>query len=379
MKPFDIKAKRPLIISGPCSAETEEQTLATCQLIAATGMVDVLRAGIWKPRTKPGSFEGVGLKGLVWMSKARELTGLPIGTEVATSKHVEAALEFGVDVIWVGARTTVNPFSVQDIADALKGSDVTVLIKNPMNPDIELWSGAVARMQNAGITKLGLIHRGFSAYGASLYRNNPMWHLAIEMRTRYPELPMICDPSHICGCRTYLQEVAQKSADLDYDGLIIESHICPDKAWSDAAQQVTPDGLKMLLKSIVWRRSTTDSPDYQNALAKLRNQIDQIDEEVFELLSKRMRVAEEIGRVKRDNNVAILQGGRWQSIVDRIVTQASKLGVSAEFLKTVLEAIHLESINRQNIVMNRGTEGDLNHNETEESDIQETEVKEEKR
>ena len=355
-KKFDLKGKRPLIISGPCSAETEEQTLETCRRLAATGVVDVLRAGIWKPRTKPGTFEGVGLPGLSWMAEAKKETGLPIATEVANAKHVEGALEFGVDLLWIGARTTVNPFSVQDIADALRGTDVTVLIKNPMNPDIELWSGAVARMQNAGITKLGLIHRGFSAYGASLYRNNPMWHLAIEMRTRYPELPMICDPSHICGCRTYLQEVAQKSADLDYDGLIIESHICPDKAWSDAAQQVTPDGLKMLLKSIVWRRSTTDSPDYQKALAKLRNQIDQIDEEVFELLSKRMRVAEEIGRVKRDNNVTILQGGRWQSIVDRIVTQAPKLGVSTEFLKTVLEAIHLESINRQNIVMNQTAE-----------------------
>ena len=353
MKPFDIKAKRPLINSGPCSAETEEQTLETCRRIADTGLVDVLRAGIWKPRTKPGSFEGVGLKGLAWMSRAREITGLPIGTEVATSKHVEAALEFGVDVIWVGARTTVNPFSVQDIADALKGSDVTVLIKNPMNPDIELWGGAVARMRNAGIEKLGLIHRGFSAYGASLYRNNPMWHLAIEMRSRFPELPMICDPSHICGCRDYLLDVAQKSADLDYDGLIVESHICPDKAWSDASQQLTPDGLEALLRSIVWRRSTTDSPSYQQALAKLRAQIDQIDAETFELLSKRMRVAEEIGRVKKENNVAILQGGRWSSIVDRVVSQAPKLGVSEEFLKTVLEAIHLESINLQNRIMNR--------------------------
>lgn len=353
MKTFDMKAKRPLIIAGPCSAETEEQTIETCVQVAQTGMVDLLRAGIWKPRTKPGSFEGVGMKGLAWMVKARELTGLPIGTEVATSKHVEAALEFGVDVIWVGARTTVNPFSVQDIADAARGSDVTVLIKNPMNPDIELWSGAVARLQQAGLTKLGLIHRGFSAYGTSLYRNNPMWHLAIEMRGRFPELPMICDPSHISGRRDYLQEVAQKGADLDYDGLILESHICPDKAWSDAAQQVEPSELKMLLEKIVWRRSTTDSPAYQQSLSRLRGQIDQIDAEIFELLGKRMRVAEQIGCVKRDNNVTILQGGRWQSIVDRVVSQAPKLGVSEEFLKTVLEAIHLESINRQNVIMNQ--------------------------
>ncbi|MDD3108701.1 MAG: chorismate mutase [Alistipes sp.] len=349
---FDIRSKRPLIIAGPCSAETEEQTLESCRRIAKTGMVDVLRAGIWKPRTKPGSFEGVGLKGLAWMSEARKQTGLPIGTEVATSKHVEAALAFGVDVIWVGARTTVNPFSVQDIADALKGSDVTVLIKNPMSPDIDLWGGAVARIMNAGIKSIGLIHRGFSAYGSSLYRNNPMWHLAIEMRSRFPELPMICDPSHIGGQRDYLLEIAQKSADLDYDGLIVESHICPDKAWSDASQQVTPDGLKELLESIVWRRPTTDSPAYQQALNKLRGQIDQIDGELFELLAQRMRVAEQIGLIKRDNNVAILQGGRWQSIVDRVVSQAAKLNVSEEFLKTVLEAIHLESINRQNRVMN---------------------------
>ena len=353
MRQFDLKSKKPLIIAGPCSAETEEQTLASCQQIAQTGLVDVLRAGIWKPRTKPGSFEGVGLKGLAWMSKARDLTGLPIGTEVATSKHVEAALEFGVDVVWVGARTTVNPFSVQDIADALKGTNATVLIKNPMNPDIELWSGAVARMRNAGITKLGLIHRGFSAYGASLYRNNPMWHLAIEMRSRFPELPMICDPSHISGKREYLLEIAQKSADLDYDGLIVESHICPDKAWSDASQQVTPDGLKELLDHIVWRQPTTDSPAYQQALSRLRGQIDQIDAELFELLSQRMRVAEAIGQVKKENNVAILQGGRWQSIVERVMSQAPKLGVSPDFLKTVLEAIHLESINRQNIIMNQ--------------------------
>ena len=356
MSTFDLNAKRPLIISGPCSAETEEQTLETCKQLAATGLVDVLRAGIWKPRTRPGTFEGVGLKGLAWMARAKEETGLPIAVEVATPKHVESALEFGVDVLWIGARTTVSPFAIQDIADALKGKDqVTVLIKNPMNPDLELWAGAVARFMNAGVDpkRIGLIHRGFSYFGHSKYRNAPMWHLIIEMRSRFPELPMICDPSHICGCRDYLLDVAQKSADLDYDGLIVESHICPDKAWSDASQQLTPDGLEALLRSIVWRRSTTDSPSYQQALAKLRAQIDQIDAETFELLSKRMRVAEEIGRVKKENNVAILQGGRWSSIVDRVVSQAPKLGVSEEFLKTVLEAIHLESINLQNRIMNR--------------------------
>ena len=222
-----------------------------------------------------------------------------------------------------------------------------------MNPDIELWSGAIARMQNAGITKLGLIHRGFSAYGASLYRNNPMWHLAIEMRSRFPELPMICDPSHICGCRTYLQEVAQKSAALDYDGLIIESHICPDKAWSDASQQVTPDGLKELLGKIVWRRSTTDSPDYQQALAKLRSQIDQIDAELFELLCERMKTSEKIGRIKKANNVAILQSNRWEDICRRMLSLTRGMGLSEDFVRTVLEAIHIESINHQNEVMNK--------------------------
>lgn len=352
METINLKANRPLIISGPCSAETREQTLDTCRQIAATGQVNILRAGIWKPRTKPGSFEGVGMKGLVWMNEARQETGLPFGVEVATPKHVEAALEFGADVLWVGARTTGNPFSVQDIADALRGTDITVLVKNPMNPDIDLWAGAVARLQNAGIRNLGLIHRGFSAYGTSRYRNNPMWHLAIEMRSRMPELPMICDPSHIAGKREYLREVAQKGADLYFDGLIIESHICPAKALSDAAQQVTPDDLGTLLRSIVWRQSTTDSPEYNDKLSALRRQIDQIDAETFELLSKRMRVAEQIGRVKRENNVAILQGGRWSSIVEKVVAQAPQLGVSEEFLKTVLEAIHLESINLQNKVMN---------------------------
>ena len=352
MKKFDLKAKRPLIIAGPCSAETEEQTIETCVQIANTGMVDVLRAGIWKPRTKPGSFEGVGLKGLAWMNKVREITGLPIGTEVATAAHARAALEFGVDVLWIGARTTGNPFSVQEIADAIKGSDVTVLVKNPMNPDIDLWGGAVARLQNVGINKIGLIHRGFSVYGTSRYRNNPLWHLAIEMRSRFPEMPMICDPSHIAGNREYLHEIAQKSADLFYDGLIVESHICPDKAWSDAAQQVVPEELKKLLSSIIWRQSTTDNPEYQKALDKLRTEIDQIDDELFQLLSKRMQVAENIGRVKRENNVAILQGGRWNSIVEKVVSQSKKLGLSEEFLKVVLEAIHIESINRQNKIMN---------------------------
>ena len=350
---FDLKAKRPLIISGPCSAETEEQTLETCRQLAATGLVDVLRAGIWKPRTKPGSFEGVGLKGLAWLAAAKAETGLPTAVEVATAKHVEAALEFGVDILWIGARTTVSPFSVQESADALKGTDTTVLVKNPMNPDLDLWAGAVVRLQNAGLKNVGLIHRGFSYFGHSQYRNSPMWHLVIEMRSRFPELTMICDPSHICGNRTYLHEVAQTAADLRFDGLIVESHICPDKAWSDAAQQLVPDDLAKLIRSINWRQDTTNNPEFVNALNNLRQEIDQIDSELFDLLSRRMRVAEKIGEIKRDNNVAILQGGRWNSIVDKVVAQAKALNLSEDFLKTVLEAIHIESINRQNSIMNR--------------------------
>lgn len=353
MASFDLKAKRPLIIAGPCSAETEEQTLATCEKIAQSGVADVLRAGIWKPRTAPGGFEGAGLPALGWMSKAREITGLPIATEVATAKHVEAALEYKFDILWIGARTTGNPFSVQEIADALRGTDVTVLIKNPMNPEVNLWAGAVARIKGSGVNNIGLIHRGFSSYGASEFRNNPMWHLAIEMRKLMGDMPMICDPSHICGNRTHLQEVSQKSADLFYDGLIIESHICPDKAWSDASQQLTPDSLAEMLKTIKWREAMVDSPEFKDKLGELRRQIDQIDAETFQLLSKRMQVAREIGLVKRENNVAILQGGRWGSIVDNITGKAEKLGVSEDFLRSILEAIHLESINLQNKIMNQ--------------------------
>lgn len=349
---IDLKAKRPLIISGPCSAETEEQTLETCRNLAKTGVVDILRAGIWKPRTKPGSFEGSGLKGLAWMAAAKAETGLPIATEVANAKHVESALEFGVDVLWIGARTTVNPFSVQDIADALKGVDVPVLVKNPMNPDLDLWMGAVQRLQKAGIDKVGLIHRGFSSFGVSKYRNNPMWSLAIEMKMRMPEIPMIGDPSHISGTREYLKEIAQEAADLDYDGLILESHVCPDKAWSDAAQQLVPEELAQLVKEIVWRKPKVDKPEFQKSLEQMRVQIDQYDAELFTLLSKRMGIAEKIGEIKRDNDVMILQTNRWEDIVQRILANSDDLQLSREFLSILLNAIHMESISRQNKVMN---------------------------
>ncbi len=252
--------KRPLIISGPCSAETEAQVINTAERLAATGKVDMLRAGIWKPRTKPGMFEGIGTNGLSWLKQAKELTGLPVTVEVATAKHVEEALQFDVDVLWIGARTTVNPFSVQELADALRGIDIPVLVKNPINADLELWSGAIERMQAAGLTNIGMIHRGFSSYGNTEFRNAPMWHLPIEMKRRYPGMLLICDPSHICGNRALLQQVSQKSIDLDFGGLMIESHIDPDNAWSDARQQVTPERLHEMLDALVWRSESISEP-----------------------------------------------------------------------------------------------------------------------
>src|SRR6187200_2534956 len=318
--------KRPLIISGPCSAETEAQVVETAQRLAATGKVDMLRAGIWKPRTKPGMFEGIGAKGLTWLDKAKKLTGLPITVEVATAKHVEDALHFDVDVLWIGARTTVNPFSVQEIADALRGTDVPVLIKNPINPDLELWIGAVERVAKAGIKQIGLIHRGFSSYGNSEYRNAPMWHLAIEMKRRNPDMMIINDPSHICGRRDILQDVAQKAIDLDYDGLIIESHIDPDKAWSDAKQQITPERLAEMLGNIIWRREDVASAEYHAALEKLRNQINHLDDELMQILSQRMKVAEKIAEYKKENNITILQTNRWNEILNRACQKAEQIG-----------------------------------------------------
>ncbi|MFT3902318.1 MAG: chorismate mutase [Niabella sp.] len=343
--------KRPFIISGPCSAETEEQVIATAQRLAATGKVDALRAGIWKPRTKPGMFEGIGAKGLPWLLQAKKLTGLPTAVEVATAKQVEDALTFDVDILWVGARTTVNPFSVQDIADALRGVDVPVLVKNPINPDLELWGGGVERIERAGVKRLGLIHRGFSSYGNTQYRNAPMWHLAIEMKLRYPELPIITDPSHICGNRTGLQEIAQKAIDLDFDGLILESHVDPDNAWSDAKQQVTPETLAEILNALIWRKEDVDNSDYHQALEKLRQQINQLDDELLQILSQRMKIADQIGLYKKQNNITILQLSRWQEVIDKVAAKAAKLGLSKEFITKYLDAVHLESINHQKDIM----------------------------
>jgi chorismate mutase len=340
--------KKHLIIAGPCSAETEEQMLATATQLAETKKIDLLRAGIWKPRTRPGSFEGVGVKGLPWLAQTKKITGLPTTVEVATAKQVEDALSFEVDVLWVGARTTVNPFSVQEIADALKGAKVPVLIKNPINPDLELWTGAVERIAKAGIEHIGLIHRGFSSYGNTEYRNAPMWQLAIEMKRRHKNLPIICDPSHICGRRDILMEVSQKAIDLDYDGLMIESHIVPDEAWSDAKQQVTPARLLEMLNDIIWKNETVNEAEFLNALVSLREQINQLDDELMQILSQRMKVADKIGEYKKQNNVTILQSNRWNEILERAIAKGNNLGLSKDFITKYFDAVHLESINHQN-------------------------------
>ena len=348
----EVFSKRPLIISGPCSAETEPQVLETATRLANTGKVDMLRAGIWKPRTRPGSFEGIGTKGLPWLQQAKKLTGLPVTVEVATGKQVEDALHFDIDVLWLGARTTVNPFSVQEVADALRGADVPVLIKNPINPDLELWTGAVERVAKAGIKQIGLIHRGFSSYGNTEYRNAPMWHLAIEMKRRNPGMMIINDPSHICGRRDILLDVAQKAIDLDFDGLMIESHIDPDNAWSDSKQQVTPEKLAEMLGNIIWRKEDINSEEFHAALEKLRQQINHLDDELLQLLGQRMKIADKIGEFKRNNNITILQTNRWNEILQRAFKEGGKVGLSKEFITKYFDAVHMESINHQNKIMN---------------------------
>ena len=344
--------KRPLIISGPCSAETEEQMLQTATRLANTGRVDVLRAGIWKPRTKPGMFEGNGVVALPWLLQAKKLTGLPTTVEVATAKHVEDALKFEVDMLWIGARTTVNPFSVQEVADALRGVDIPVLIKNPINPDLELWSGGIERLQKVGVKQVGMIHRGFSSYGNTEFRNAPMWHLPIEMKRRYPEMPLICDPSHICGNRSMLLSVAQKSIDLDFGGLMLESHIDPDNAWSDAKQQVTPERLLDMLNELVWRSESTTEQEFITALTTLREQINQVDDELLTLLGQRMKLSDKIGEYKKNNNITILQTNRWNEILERAFQKGEQLGLTKEFITKYFDAVHLESIQHQNKVMN---------------------------
>ena len=346
--------KRPIIIAGPCSAETEEQVVATAKDLSARG-IRIYRAGIWKPRTRPNAFEGIGSIGLEWMKRAKEETGMLTTTEVATVKHLEECLKAGIDILWIGARTTANPFAVQDIADALKGVDITVMIKNPVNPDIELWIGALERINNAGIKKLIAIHRGFSVYDKSLFRNDPQWQVPIELRRRIPELKIINDPSHICGNRHMLYDVSQKAMDLNFDGLIIETHNTPDQAWSDAKQQITPEELSVLLKRLVFREEGNN--DSMLSLAELREQIDKLDDKLIQIFEKRMKVVEEIGKHKKENNITILQSQRWDDIVRNRINLGSRKGLSEEFILKVFQAIHQESINKQTVVMNRNQEG----------------------
>ncbi len=351
----DIKAllnKRPLIIAGPCSAETEAQVLQTAIELKASGKVDMLRAGIWKPRTRPGNFEGVGSVGLPWLQEAKRVTGLPYAIEIATAKQLEIALQHDVDAVWIGARTTVNPFSVQEVADALRGVDIPVLIKNPVNPDLELWTGALERVAAAGIENISLVHRGFSVSRSGPYRNMPMWHLAIEMKRRFPERAFIIDPSHICGNRHLLQEVAQHAVDLNYDGVIIESHIDPDNAWSDAQQQITPSKLIELLDAIVWRAEGVACEDLHQPLKELRERIDRVDDELLALMQHRMKISEQIGAYKKEHDITILQTERWNEILERVRKIAANAGLSQDFIKQYFDAIHMESIKHQDAVMN---------------------------
>jgi chorismate mutase len=343
-----IDPKRPIVISGPCSAETEEQVLTTAKSLAAKG-IKIFRAGIWKPRTKPGGFEGIGSIGLPWLKRIKEETGMYIATEVATREHVFEALKFGVDILWVGARTTVNPFATQELADALKGLDVPVLIKNPINPDLELWIGAIQRVYGSGIKRIGVIHRGFSSYDKKIYRNLPLWHIPIELRRRYPNLPIFCDPSHIGGKRELIAPLCQQAMDLKFDGLVIESHCNPDEAWSDSSQQITPDVLDFVLNLLVIREESTTTEN----LNVLRRQIDEIDENLLELLSKRMRISREIGIYKKEHNMPILQTPRYSEILENRAQMGVSMDLNPEFVQKILKAIHEESVNQQMIIMNK--------------------------
>ncbi|GHT31740.1 cytochrome c4 [Bacteroidia bacterium] len=341
-----IANDRPLLIAGPCSAETEEQTLCTAKQLADRG-VKIYRAGIWKPRTKPGGFEGVGTEGLQWLKRVKAETGMYVSTEVATAKHVREALSNDIDILWIGARTSANPFAVQEIADALEGVDIPVLIKNPVNPDLDLWIGAIERIYNAGIRRIGAIHRGFSSFDKKIYRNLPHWHIPMELRRRLPNLPIICDPSHIGGRRELIAPISQQAMDLGFDGLIVESHCNPDKAWSDAAQQVTPDVLEYIISTLVVR----DEKQSTESLAQLRRQIDEHDEKLLETLVARMRVSEEIGKYKKEHNITILQTERYDEILQKQAAKAAPLGLSEDFINTIFVAIHEESVRHQLEIM----------------------------
>jgi chorismate mutase len=347
----DMNLSHPLVIAGPCSAETEEQVLRIAHELKDSD-VSIFRAGIWKPRTRPGGFEGVGEIGLKWLQKAKAETGLMMAIEVANATHVKLAIEYGIDVLWIGARTTVNPFAVQEIADALAGTDKIVLVKNPVNPDLALWIGGVERLYNAGIKKLGVIHRGFSTYEKTKYRNIPEWQLPIELQSRFPDLPLICDPSHITGKRDMIQEVSQQALDLNYDGLIIETHIDPENAWSDAAQQVTPKVLKQIFEDLKVKKVTVEEDDYNIEMIKLRANIDIADSKLLEILGNRMKVAEQIGALKKAKNVAVLQNKRWNEILGKMILEGEDKGLSEEFILRIFKAIHQESISHQEKIIN---------------------------
>lgn len=348
----DLHQHRPLIIAGPCSAETEEQVLETARQLKAAG-IKIFRAGIWKPRTRPGGFEGVGAIGLKWLQKAKAETGMLMAVEVANANHIKLALEHDIDVLWIGARTTVNPFVVQEIADALANTDKIVLLKNPVNPDLALWIGGLERLYNAGIKKLGVIHRGFSTYEKTKYRNEPEWQLPIELHQRFPHLPIFCDPSHITGRRELIQQVSQQALDLNYDGLMIETHPEPDAAWSDAAQQVTPARLAEIMDKLVLREQTNETEAFNSELEKLRRQIDVQDTQLIELLAKRMQIADEIGRLKKDCNVTVLQTNRWKSILEKMQREGQAQNLGEDFILKLFRAIHQESINHQEQIINK--------------------------
>lgn len=342
---------RPSVIAGPCSAETEEQVMETAKGLREMG-INVYRAGIWKPRTHPGSFEGVGVPGLKWMQRAKKEYGLKISTEVASEKHVFECLKYGVDLVWLGARTTANPFLVQEIADALKDTDIPVLVKNPVNPDLDLWIGALERLNCAGIRKIGVIHRGFSTFDKINYRNDPQWQVAVELRSRHPELPFFVDPSHMAGCKDYIQEISQRSLDLGFEGLMIESHCNPSVALSDAKQQLTPAELSDLLyKQIVVRDADSDAKEWKENIDQLRAKIDVIDENIIYAFASRMKISRQIGEYKKNNNIAILQTSRWDAVLAKVVEKGREYGLSEKFLRDVFNAVHEASVEIQNEVI----------------------------
>ena len=341
----------PLVIAGPCSAETEEQVLKIAHQLKDTDTT-VLRAGIWKPRTRPGMFEGVGALGLKWLQKAKEETGLLTTTEVANANHVDLALKHDVDILWIGARTTVSPFIVQEIAEALRGTSKVVLVKNPVNPDLALWLGAVERLHTADIKNLGVIHRGFSTYEKTKYRNNPEWQIPIDLQSRFPDLPLLLDPSHIAGRRDIIFDLCQTALDLNYDGLMIETHFDPDNAWSDAAQQITPKTLDQITVDLRIRKLEDNTIVYKNELNTLRTQIDVVDHKLVEMMGKRMKIADSIGQLKNKNNVAILQNKRWNEILGKMIMEGEENNLSEEFMLGIYKSIHQESINHQKRMMN---------------------------